>query len=148
RLDPDRPVVAQLSGGLDSSSVVCMAADIAKSRGPQPAVLAASAVFPGFGFDENPPILSVIHLARVSSYRWDGTAGVALDPDAFCVDHPWGGSSEKCIEGDLRLAKERRVAAVLSGFGGDELLFERGIFRDLAVHGRWLELLHQARLAP
>jgi asparagine synthetase B (glutamine-hydrolysing) len=37
---------------------------------------------------------------------------------------------------------------VLSGFGGDELLFERGIFRDLAARGRWLELLRQARLAP
>src|SRR5262249_5571207 len=45
-------------------------------------------------------------------------------------------------------AQDRGVAAVLSGFGGDELLFERGIFRDLALSGRWLELLHQARLAP
>src|SRR5262249_11487151 len=37
---------------------------------------------------------------------------------------------------------------VLSGFGGDELLFERGVFRDLAARGSWLELLRQARLAP
>jgi asparagine synthase (glutamine-hydrolysing) len=148
RLDSERPVVAQLSGGLDSSSIVCMAAQIVVEQKKQDAVIASSAVYTGLDCDETPLIDSVVRSAGVPSYRWDGTAAKALDPDAFCVDHPWGGHSPGLIEGDLRLAQERGAAAVLSGFGGDELLFERGIFRDLALSGRWLELLHQARLAP
>jgi len=36
----------------------------------------------------------------------------------------------------------------LSGHGGDELLFERGVFQDLAAQHRWRALLRETLLAP
>jgi asparagine synthase (glutamine-hydrolysing) len=144
RLDPDGVVVAQLSGGLDSSSIVCMAAHLTEGA----AVVAASAVYPGLDCDETRYIDTVIRRAGVRSERWDATTAPTLDAAGFCAGHPWAGTAPESLEGDLRLAGQLGATAVLSGFGGDELLFERGVFRDLAADGRWLELVHEALLAP
>lgn len=147
RLEPTGVVVAQLSGGLDSSSVVCMAAALTPAA-RKSSVVAASAVYPGLDCDESPYIDAVIRWTDLRSERWDATTAPALDAAGFCAGHPWAGTAPESLEGDLRLARDLGAAAVLSGFGGDELLFERGIFRDLARSGRWLQLVREALLAP
>src|SRR5262249_55808535 len=53
RLDSDRPIIAHLSGGLDSSSIVCVADAIYRRNGvKRPPLVTASAVFPGLDCDE------------------------------------------------------------------------------------------------
>jgi asparagine synthase (glutamine-hydrolysing) len=147
RLGSTGVVVAQLSGGLDSSSAVCMAAELTRGT-HSPAVVAASAVYPGLDCDETPYIDAVVRRTGLRSERWDATAAPTLDAAGCCAGHPWAGAAAESWEGDLRLARRLGAAALLSGFGGDELLFERGVFRDLAAAGRWWELIREALLAP
>jgi asparagine synthase (glutamine-hydrolysing) len=147
RMTPGKTIVAQLSGGLDSSSVVCMAAHLAQGAAKE-AVVAASAVYPGLDCDESRYIDAVIRRTGLRSERWDATTAPTMDAAGFCVGHPWAGITTDSMEGDLRLARQLGAAALLSGFGGDELLFERGVFRDLAAAGRWCELVREAALAP
>src|SRR5579871_2276688 len=53
RLDSDRPVIVQMSGGLDSSSIACLAGEISRRNGRRlPHLLMVSASFPGLRCDE------------------------------------------------------------------------------------------------
>ena len=64
RLQSDRPVTAQLSGGLDSSSIVCTARDILGPANGQPALTTLSLVYPGLDCDETAFINAVAALIR------------------------------------------------------------------------------------
>ncbi|MBY0525339.1 MAG: hypothetical protein K2R98_18170 [Gemmataceae bacterium] len=144
RLEGDRPIVAQLSGGLDSSSTVCMADAICgEASMPRPVVHLASAVYPGLACDETPYIDAVVRQVRFPHFTWDGASAGPLDQEQMCVGHPWASSSEQSLEGDFQLAHRIGAGAILSGFGGDEVLFERGVFRELARRGWWVTLLRQ-----
>jgi asparagine synthase (glutamine-hydrolysing) len=147
RLEADRPLVAQLSGGLDSASVVCMAEEIARS-GQSVQLHLTSDVYPGLPCDETPLIGAVTDQVRFPAQRWDGLNLASADWPGGWTAHPWGGPGTRGREGDLHLAREVGAVGILVGFGGDELLFERGVFRDLAAQGRWLTLLTETVLAP
>lgn len=149
RLESDSPIAAQLSGGLDSSSIVCMVEEIAGSaKGGAPELHTVSAVYPDLECDESRWIDEVAKSVRFPSHRWDGTEPSPLSPKNASMVHPWGGTWGGSMDGDLRLARQLGAAVLLSGFGGDELLFERGVFRDLAKHGRWFRLLRETVLGP
>ena len=67
RLDSDYPIVAHLSGGLDSSSIVCQAEQIHAERpGARPPLVMASALFPGQPHDEEPFIDAVARAGALS----------------------------------------------------------------------------------
>jgi asparagine synthase (glutamine-hydrolysing) len=147
RLDSERPLLAQLSGGLDSSAIVCVADAIYARNGvKRPPLTTASAVFPGLDCDETPYIDAVERQVRFPSEHWDATTEVPWDGTPRATADPWSAGPEADQLFDL--ARRRGSQVILSGFGGDELLFERGIFRDLATSGRWLRLLRESALAP
>lgn len=149
RLSGPGPVVAHLSGGLDSASIVCMADDVLRTAGGQrSAVHVVSAVYPGLECDERLWIDAVTSRVGFPAHRWDASAPVPLEAPAACAAHPRAGLTPSEPNGDLRFALEVGATAVLSGFGGDELLFERGVFRDLAAGGHWVTLVAQTLLAP
>ncbi len=144
RLRDEGPVVAQLSGGLDSSSVVCTANAIVGDA-KTPKVHTVSAVYPGLDCDETPWVDAVVRRVRFPHHRWDGTGE---DNAERCVAHPEVGDCFRVMDGDLRYARQIGARVLLTGVGGDELLFERGAYRDLAAHGRWLALLGETVFTP
>lgn len=112
-----------LSGGLDSSSIVC-----AQSRMwpvGQERLNAVSAVFPGSAVDESKFIDSVIKHANVSSTL------VTLKPedvfsDAEAIlraqDEPYGSTSIHAQYHVFKKAREQNIKVMLDGQGADEIL--------------------------
>ncbi|MEW6544778.1 MAG: asparagine synthase (glutamine-hydrolyzing) [Nitrospirota bacterium] len=152
RLRSRTPVGADLSGGLDSSSVVGLVQSLVR-RG---AVLdkgfeAFSLVFPGTACDESPYIDAVVE-------RWGLRANKLLpefaDADAIALqirrhldfpDYP-----NQTMSNPLSaLAREKGIAVVLTGIGGDDWLGS-GFppHADLLRSGRWLALIRQLRQDP
>jgi len=148
RLSSDRPIVAQVSGGLDSSSVVCMAAEICREHPSLPPVVLASATYPGFDCDETPWIDAVAQSLPFQSIKWDGRPAIwPLDVGAVLA-HPWRDAQAGGVSRAFEIAREIGGRVLLSGHGGDELLFERGVFQDLAAQHRWRTLVQETLLAP
>ena len=151
----DGPVGVHLSGGLDSSSIVVLAARELRRRG-HPAPLAFSWL-PALG--ETPPVaahaaeyglidavcaqegLQVSHCALSSSdvlaiLRRDGAfPGVYVQMNEEAV--------QRCAAGS-------GVRVLLSGWGGDEgVSFNgRGHLEQLLLGGRWLKLAAECRAGP
>jgi asparagine synthase (glutamine-hydrolysing) len=129
----DGPVLVQLSGGLDSSSIACLAAD-ARS------VTLASATFEGA--DEGVFVAAAAERARLPLVRFDAPPTASLD-DPLDPSHPARYPLAAMTTELVAQAKRGNVRALVSGTGGDELVFERGVFRDLARHGRFVRLLRE-----
>jgi asparagine synthase (glutamine-hydrolysing) len=143
RLDADRPLVAQMSGGLDSTAVVCMADDILRNGDKKTSVHVASFVYPGLACDETCYIDTVARQIRLPVHRYPGAAPATFEaPDSDSIEPDWM-PAPRGPESDLGLASQLSATGILSGTGADELLFEGGVFTDLAARGHWLTLLTQ-----
>jgi asparagine synthetase B (glutamine-hydrolysing) len=141
-----------LSGGLDSVSVACDAAELAAERGWSPPQ-ALSVAFPADG-DEEPIQRAVAQrlgmpqtMVRLLDYFGDGgllgqslrLASTSPSPPTFAYAPPFLDL--------LRVAKSRGCGVVLTGDGGDELL---GVFpiyaADLLRAGRWMDVIRMVRM--
>jgi asparagine synthase (glutamine-hydrolysing) len=139
RLSRDRPVLIQLSGGVDSTSIVC-AAD--KLRGFAPAgvgsALAASAIFPGLDCDESSFIDAVEAHVRIPVVRWNGAAvdGRELGESIIAAPGgriPWSGGTEGFVD----IARAHQVTSVFDGSGGDQLGMPMAMEVDELLRGHW-----------
>jgi asparagine synthase (glutamine-hydrolysing) len=142
RLRSIRPVASYLSGGLDSSSIVVVAADLAR-RGLGPAIDAVSLVFPGQpDADESLFIKDVIRSAdvnwiRIESGPYDVRAAVAAaERRRDMPDFP-----NDAADHVRRALVARNVGVTLSGTGGD-LGLSGSFFHyaDLLRRGRFVRL--------
>jgi asparagine synthase (glutamine-hydrolysing) len=139
RLRSTGSCVTHLSGGLDSSSIVCAADRLLSSEpSPCPEVVAAAALHPGLSCDEGPFIDAVANRIGLRVQRWDGTAAL---PDELC-DGPlaWPGGRFPLTggtEGDIAIARSIGSRVVLSGIGGDQLGIPDGALQDAVVERRW-----------
>ena len=126
RLRSPGPVAAELSGGLDSSSIVCMAQEIYRSGElPGNSFKAYTDTFDGFAFDER-------HLSRLVREKYqfcyeeiplnDFGWFKDCDRNVPCWDEPNHGI---LIYSDLyergRHLKRDRIEVLLSGIGGDQV---------------------------
>src|SRR5262249_38543152 len=148
RLSSSSRVVAQLSGGLDSSSIACMAAEICREHPSLPRLVLASATYPGFNCDETPWIDAVVQSLQFQSVKWDARSAIWPLDVGEVLAHPWRDSQAGGASRASEIARAIGSRVLLSGHGGDELLFERGIFQDLASRHRWPALLRETLLAP
>lgn len=127
RLRADGTVWADLSGGLDSSSIVCVADEVMKRSTVQAGCLeTVSAVFDESSTSDERKFISVVeqqrgqhgHHFRESEYPLLSTSGYE---DLRVTPNPielWG-EYHKAVREKMR---ERGVRVLLSGIGGDELL--------------------------
>ena len=125
RLRSDVPVGVTLSGGLDSSSVVCLAGEQKTIEGNKSLLNAFNVEFEGAGYSER-------HFAEAAANKAGaqtiilrpGQADLDRDWDRFVwhMEEPFSGLTYFSNFQIYRLIRENNIPVVLSGQGGDELL--------------------------
>lgn len=123
RLRSDVPVGSSLSGGLDSSLVVCVIDELKKGTAQKQNTF--SAVFPGFKKDERKYMDYIIAKTNVEPHFItpnDESMIAEIDKLAWHQEEPFGSASiyvQYCV---MKLAKENNVTVLLDGQGADEIL--------------------------
>ncbi len=152
QLRSDVPLGTCLSGGLDSSSIVCVATDLI-SKGEAEPLQTFSSCFEDPAYDERGFIKSV--LARTGAephYTFPDPKELAATVEQLVwqQDEPFGSSSIFAQWNVMRLAAQQGMKVLLDGQGADELLagyhrFFGAFFADLLAEGRGLTLLRELR---
>jgi asparagine synthase (glutamine-hydrolysing) len=148
RLRSDRPVLAELSGGLDSSTVVAVTQSLVKEgRGPVAGFEAFSLVFPGLDCDESRYIDAVAEKTgvRVSRFQVPVTGPGYYRKQARQFEdfpgYPNGGAMLRVLSS---AAHDMASRVVLTGDGGDDWLTgSRFRYADLLCDFRLGELLRE-----
>jgi asparagine synthase (glutamine-hydrolysing) len=146
-LESPAPVGAQLSGGVDSSSVVGLAMALRSELPGLPSVLPFSLVFPGRACDESQYIQQV-------AQRW-GFTPRTFEPSPPSLSHHTAQIAEYGYLPDVpngsmsapirRAARQEGCRVVLSGLGGDEWFWgSRLRYADQLRRGAVLTLLRQS----
>lgn len=122
RLRSDVPVGSSLSGGLDSSSIVCLINEIKKEDITQHTF---SARFPNFKKDEGEFIDQINTKVNSSVHQVECTTD-SLMPIIQTLfkfqDEPFGSSSIAAQYEVMKLAKQENITVLLDGQGADEYL--------------------------
>lgn len=135
RLRSDVPVGVTLSGGLDSSSVVCLAGAQRRAQGESTALDAFTVEFEGKGYSERQfAELAAAQAGARSIILRPRHQDLARDWTRFIwhLEQPVGALSYFSNFQIYRLIREHNIPVVLSGQGGDELLL--GYERYRAYH--------------
>jgi len=153
RLRSDLPILAELSGGLDSSSIVCMADDILAREGAETLHLDTLSYYD----NTEPSGDDCIHFPKIEQKR--GRAGIHIDASRLETSPASLECADFCtLPGALGFGKkldtERADAvraggyrAVLSGIGGDEFMGgvpnPRAQLADLIMQFRFVSLARE-----
>lgn len=131
RLRSDVPVGSSLSGGLDSSAVVCMINELNSNANFCQNTF--SARFPGFIKDEGKYIDIVLNNVKATShftYPSHSDFIKQFDKMYYHQDEPFGSASIYAQWEVMRLAKEKGVTVLLDGQGADEMLAGYDFYKD------------------
>ena len=150
RLRTRGPVASMLSGGVDSSSITCVAAGLLDTTGEANPLRTFSAVFPDIpASDERPYIGAVTAQVRTapSFFRADNS-----DPLADMTSMNWHGDGANRA-GNLYVnwnlynqAAASGARVILDGFDGDSTISHGdGWLVELAQTGRWWRLAREVR---
>lgn len=123
RIRSNVKVGSSLSGGLDSSTIVCNISEYVGEGNVSP--LTFSARFEGFVKDEGYFINQVV--AKTNSdaqFSWPTGSDLFEDLEKLCYfqEEPFGGSSIYAQYRVHQLAKEKGVSVVIDGQGADEIM--------------------------
>lgn len=152
RLRADVPVGSCLSGGLDSSSIVCLVNRLLREQSAHELQKTFSACTDVAKFDERKWIDIVVDATGVDAhYVYPALSGLFSEAPAITwhQDEPFGSTSIYAQWNVFRLAAEQQVKVMLDGQGADEQLAGyhgffgphlAALFRTL----RWAELLKEA----
>lgn len=152
RLRSDTAILAELSGGLDSSSIVCVADELLEKQGAQCSRLDTLSYY-----DRTEPSGDDwIYFAKIEAKR--GRAGAHIDASEYCasdsLEYPEFTSSPGYLGASCKLEAARAsivqnggYRVVLSGLGGDEFLGgipdPRPLLADLILQFRPISLMRQ-----
>lgn len=155
RLRADVPVGSCLSGGLDSSAIVCVANQLLRGQGAEAKQRTFSACARVKRFDERDYIDDVVTQTGVQAhYVYPDLPALfdTLDAITWHQDEPFGSTSIYAQWHVFRLAAEANVKVLLDGQGADELLagyhgFFAPHFAGLFASLRWGTLWKEIRAA-
>ena len=153
RCRADVPIGSCLSGGLDSSSIVCLAHTILKEQQSSHAQMTFSACSHYPQFDEKEYIQQVVDQTNVLShitYPELNHLFDKLDTIIWHQDEPFGSTSIFAQWEVFDLVKQNHVKVMLDGQGADEQLagysgFHSARFHDLARSFRFYTLWKELR---
>lgn len=143
RLRSDVSIGTSLSGGLDSSSIVCVVADLLKNVTGQPP-RTFSALFDVEEFNEDKYINKIVAATNARSYftRLDSSTLLdEIDSVFYHQEEPFGTASIVAQWEVMKLASQKKVTVLLDGQGADEILggylhFFRPLFMQLYRNNR------------
>ncbi len=155
RIRTDGPVMCELSGGLDSSSIAGMARTlVACEPGTAPALHTVSYVFPNAAFADETGFIRAMeaHLGQPGLHVNDTDCPLLTPlPTTLITDHPtpavlflsrWNRVSQEMAHLGARV--------LLSGIGGDQVFCSPAADRvglaDYAASGQWRRLLRECRV--
>lgn len=155
RLLADVQVGSCLSGGLDSSSIVCLANDILKDGKKEEVQKTFSACSDVKRFDEREFVDEVTSTRNIEAYyTYPSVDNVleVLDAIIWHQDEPIGSTSVYAQWLVFQLAADHEVKVMLDGQGADELLcgyhdFFGFRYADLFRAGRWKALIKELKAA-
>lgn len=153
RLRADVSVGSCLSGGVDSSSIVCAADRLLRSSGAPLRQNTFSACATVKRYDEREFIDTVVaHTGVQAHYVYPELDALfeTLEALTWHQDEPFGSTSIYAQWHVFKLAQGARVRVLLDGQGADELLggyhtFFGPHFAGLLVSGRWRALVREVR---
>ncbi len=149
RLRSEFPSGSMLSGGLDSSSIVCVANELQSLPGAA-RLHTFSAVFPSLvekypAIDERSWIDTVLAKGNFDAHFIAADNINPLQAITFHADEPLVVPNMYLDWGGFRAAQQCGVRAVLSGVDGDTVLsYGQGYFAELARGLRWRTLYREA----
>ncbi len=151
RLRSTFPVGFELSGGLDSSSVVCMARELNKNKLDGEKLNTFSYVFNDFPeVDERFYINKVLDNDGIEGHFVYGDNITPVDNFEEIwkyQDQPFYTPNLPIIWQLRQQMKKNNIRILLSGDGGDEVTFSSARFlRELAVTFQWKKLLNEIRM--
>jgi asparagine synthase (glutamine-hydrolysing) len=153
QLVSDVPVGTCLSGGIDSSSVVCAMRKVhpkgSTSTGEW--IKTFSAVFPGYPIDEGKCARTVCEVAQAEYNPGQPTAAELwrdLRDLVKCQEEPFASTSIYAQYRVMKRAKERGMTVLLDGQGSDELLcgyvpLYLHYLLTLSEHGKYLTMVRE-----
>jgi len=152
-LHADVPVGSCLSGGLDSSSIVCMANELLSRQGVGATQHAFSSCSTVKRFDEREYVEEVVrHTGVEAHYIYPDLDDLfeRLDRITWHQDEPFGSTSIFAQWSVFALAASRGVKVMLDGQGADEQLagyphYHGANFASLFRQFHWLELARDMR---
>jgi asparagine synthase (glutamine-hydrolysing) len=155
RLRADVAVGSCLSGGLDSSSIVCVANELLRSQGAEVQQHTFSACATVQRYDEREYIDEVVARTGVQAhYVYPDLSELfdTLDAITWHQDEPFGSTSIYAQWHVFKLSADARVKVLLDGQGADELLagyhgFFAPHFAGLFASLRWGTLWREIRAA-
>jgi len=153
RLRADVPVGSCLSGGLDSSSIVCIASDILNDMGDHSGQMTVTGCFADKRFDEWDFASQVVDKSKVQSHRiFPNFSGLKaqLDTILWHQDDPFPSSSMYSQWSVFGGAAEVGLKVMIDGQGSDEQLSGYGgndlsLYAGLMKRGAFGELLNEIR---
>jgi asparagine synthase (glutamine-hydrolysing) len=146
RLRASRPVGAELSGGLDSSSVVAEASHLLSESGRR--LQTFSSIYDTLPqCDEREYIHAVIDRCGCEGHFFPGDEGQpvsALQHLTPYIDEPFQAPNISSSFPLLNGVKQSDVRVLLSGHGGDETVSQGwGLLKELALGGHWWMLAQE-----
>jgi len=154
RLRSDNPVVAELSGGMDSSTIVCMADKLLADGAAETPRLSTVSYYD----DSEPAWNERPYFSRIEEHR--GTVGCHIDasgPDLFPADGDFfratpasGGHASAAARKFAHYLQEQGGRVLISGTGGDEVM--GGVptpipeLQDLLVNARLQKFAHRLKM--
>jgi asparagine synthase (glutamine-hydrolysing) len=133
-----QPVAAYLSGGIDSSVIVCAASALAHKGELPPLACTLSARYPGGANDEGAFMKLVTDRTGLRAIEWDAT--VQVDLPASVIDIPEPPFLTAPVGADSLewpVVTENAIRVLLDGVGGDEVGAFPGVMEDLGRERRF-----------
>lgn len=147
RLRSAYPVGFQLSGGLDSSSVICMAKEILKENGDTNEISSFSYVFDKIPCDERYFIQKVVDTGGINPnfVLSDEISPMQnIKKILWHLEQPVSDPYTAITWNLYQKMQENNIRIVLGGFGGDQVVSHgTNYFRDLTINFKFKKLINE-----